>query len=349
MTEPRREAWTDPRCGLLPSDRLGPFVRLTDGRLLTFGANASLTSADEGASWSEPRTIYAGKGPGLPAEGGLALKTRDGVIVYVYMDRSTFRWSWDEAKREAGRDARLDVWVIRSLDDGKSWTGRRRIFKGYCGALINMIQTRTGELVAPVQRLLRDPSRHAICVYVSRDAGRTWDHSNIIDLGGHGHHAGAMEPTVVELRDGRLWMLIRTNLDRFWEAYSSDRGMSWRVIGPSQIDASSAPGYMLRLASGRLALAWNRLCPAGRDSYPRRGGDCNLCEVAASWHREELSLAFSDDDGRTWTDPVVILRVEGGGPSYPYIFERAPGELWVCTRFADKAALLIREQDFVSA
>ena len=349
MSQTQKQVWTEPRCAALPADRLGPFVRLADGRLLTFGDNATFTSADEGASWSEARTIYAGKGAGRPAEGGLALKTADGVIVYVYMDMANLRWSWDEARKEAGRDARLDVWVIRSRNDGRSWTGRRRVFKGYCGALINMIQTRTGELVVPVQRLVRDPSRHAICVYVSPDAGRTWAHSNIIDLGGHGHHAGAMEPTIVELRDGRLWMLIRTNLDRFWEAYSSDRGLSWRVIGPSQIDASSAPGYMLRLASGRLALVWNRLYPAGRDSYQRRGGDCNLCEVAASWHREELSLALSADDGRTWTDPVVILRVEGGGPSYPYVFERVPGELWICTRFADRAALRIREQDFAAA
>ena len=348
MSETARQVRTEARCALLPADRLGPFVRLADGRLLTFGDNCTLTSADEGVSWSAPTTICAGKGAGRPAEGCLALRTRDGVIVYVYMDLANLRWSWDEARKEAGRDVRLDVWVIRSLDDGKSWSGRRRVFKGYCGALINMIQTRTGELVAPVQRLLRDPSRHAICVYVSSDSGRTWAHSNIIDLGGHGHHAGAMEPTIVELRDGRLWMLIRTNLDRFWEAYSTDGGLSWRVIGPSQIDASSAPGYMLRLASGRLALVWNRLYPAGCNSYPRRGGDNNLSEVAASWHREELSLAFSEDDGRTWTEPVVILRVEGGGPSYPYVFERVPGELWVCTRFADRAALRIREEQFVS-
>ena len=72
---------------------------------------------------------------------------------------------------------------------------------------------------------------------------------NIIDLGGHGHHDGAMEPTMVELSDGRLWMLIRTNLDRFWSAFSSDQGLSWRVIRPSDIDTSSAPAAMARLAS----------------------------------------------------------------------------------------------------
>ena len=49
----------------------------------------------------------------------------------------------------------------------------------------------------------------------------------------------------------------------------------------------------------------------------------------ASWQREELSLAFSEDDAKTWTKPVVIARQPGGGLSYPFVFERRPGELWI--------------------
>jgi hypothetical protein len=265
------------------------------------------------------------------------------------MDMEHYKWSWNETSAEADEDVSLDVWAIRSVDKGATWIGRTRIFEGYCGALIDMIETSSGEIVVPVQRLLRDPSRHALCVYVSADKGETWQPSNIIDLGGHGHHDGAIEPTLVELKDGRLWMLIRTNLDRFWEAYSSDKGRSWRVIRPSGIDASSAPGYMTRLSSGRLALVWNRLYPRGNDSYPRRGGDGQLSVEKASWHREELSLAFSEDDGKRWSEPVVILRIKGGGPSYPYIFEHKPGELWVTTQFHDQLIMSVRESDFVGS
>jgi hypothetical protein len=156
-----------------------------------------------------------------------------------------------------------------------------------------------------------------------------------------------LEPTLVELSDGRLWMLLRTNWDRFWDAFSEDQGRAWRVIRPSRIDASSAPGYVLRLASGRLALAWNRLYPEGKTEVVRRGGDGQLCDVPASWHRDELSLAFSGDDGKTWTDPVVIARRRGGGLSYAYLFEPKPGELWVSTRFSHKIRLSLREADFM--
>ena len=47
----------------------------------------------------------------------------------------------------------------------------------------------------------------------------------------------------------------------------------------------------------------------------------------ASWHREELSIALSEDDTRTWAEPVAISRQKDGQIGYPFIFE--PGELWI--------------------
>ena len=51
-------------------------------------------------------------------------------------------------------------------------------------------------------------------------------------VGGHGHHDGSIEATIVERRDGSLWMLLRTNLDYFWEAFSHDQGHRWREMRP---------------------------------------------------------------------------------------------------------------------
>ncbi|MDP7134628.1 MAG: sialidase family protein [Planctomycetota bacterium] len=337
---------TDPRCVLVDTDQFGPFVRLRDGNVLTVGDNSTQVSEDGGTTWSAPQKMYRGPGKEKPSNSGVLVRTRDGVIVYVYLDFSTYKWKWNEKKKEAAPDVRLDAWSIRSEDEGKSWTGRTKVFEGYCGALINVIETSTGEIVVPVQRLVPDPCRHAICVYVSADAGKSWEPSNVIDLGGHGHHDGAMEPTIVELNDGRVWMIIRTNLDVFWEAFSFDNGRSWRILRPTEIDSSSAPPNILRLSSGRLALVWNRLCAKGRKRPPRRGGDRQLCIPMASWFREELSLAFSDDDGNTWTEPAVILRIKGGGPSYPCLFEPRPDDLWITSQFRDLVSLRLKESEF---
>jgi len=340
----------DPRCTPLATNKRGPFVVLGDGSLMVFEGNTTRTSTDDGKTWSEPREIYTGPQPGRPLGNIKSLRTADGVIVLVYMDGENQTWSWNDDTQEAGDDCRLDVWAIRSLDDGKTWIDRQMIFQGYCGALIDIIETADGHIVVPVQRMLLNHTRHAQCTYVSADKGATWQVSNIIDLGGHGDHDGAYEATLVELTDGRLWMLLRTNWKRFWEAFSDDHGISWRVIQPTDIDASSAPGHLVRLASGRLILAWNRLFPEGKTTT-HMWGENRFCEVMASMHRQELAIAFSQDDGKTWTDPEVIARVTENTITcaYPYVFERRAGELWIITHHGQNVGASIKESDFVGA
>jgi len=227
----------------------------------------------------------------------------------------------------------------------------QEIYDGYCGAICHVIQTSGGNVVVGGQELLFDQARDAIRPYVSVDDGKSWKKGNLIDLGGRGHHDGAMEPTLVELRDGRLWMLIRTTLDQFWSAYSADQGLTWRVIQPSGIDAASAPGYLTRLASGRLVLVWNRLYPVGLSAeeqakYPRRKLGGSHAETAESYQRQELSAAFSSDDGKTWTEPTVIARSAKAHLSYPSVFEPRPGYFWIITGQGG-LRLGLAEADFV--
>ena len=310
---PASQRWTDPRCTDLDMPYGGRFIELSDGRLFTVQNNTTLFSSDDGKTWEDGGPVYTGRKPGVPGSGPM-IKTEDGVIVMLFADMSTFRSSsrgWNDAAGKAPDDVRLDVWSIRSLDEGQTWQDRHRVLEGYCGAMINMIQmSRNGPIVAPIQDLWYDPDRNVQPVFTSGDNGKSWTKSNVIDLGGHGHHDGAMESIVIELNDRRVWMLIRTNWDYFWEAYSMDEGLSWRVIQPTNIDASSAPGYILRLASGRMVLVWNRLYPEGATSYQRRAGAYS--SEPGSWHREELSIAFSEDDGASWTDPVVLAKEETG-------------------------------------
>ena len=328
--------------------KLNPGVKLGDGSLMAVGNNETFISRDGGMTWSDPRRMCRSTVKSKPEAGGGLVRTRRGHLVCAYPDRSSFHWSWDEERREAADDVRYDIWVIRSEDEGRTWQDRKRVFKGYCGALRNMIETEDGTLVLPVTCLLRNPSRHGICVYVSTDEGKNWELSpDIIDIGGHGHHDGATEPVIVQLRDGRLWMLIRTTLGQFWSALSSDGGRTWPVFRPSNIEASSAPGTMIRLASGRLALAWNRMKSTQRRSYPRFGGDGQIALRPFSGHRQELSIAFSEDDGKTWSSPQVIIRKQDYGVSYPYLFELEPGRIWLSTQFCYLMALTFDERDFV--
>ncbi len=68
-----------------------------------------------------------------------------------------------------------------------------------------------------------------------------------------------------------------------------------------------------------------------------------------SWQREELSIAFSDDDGATWTEPVVIARQKQEWFCYSYLFEAEPGLLWIFSGFGRPLRISLREADFVGS
>ena len=181
------------------------------------------------------------------------------------------------------------------------------IFKGYTGASNGAIETHDGHLILPYSHYVNDPGRLVVHASVSSDGGKTWSLSNAIDIGGAGDHEGALEPCVIELKDGRVWMLIRTSRKFFWESFSTDGGKTWSEAKATTIDATSAPGHLTRLTDGRIALVWNR----------------------ADKGRTELHLALSTDEGKTWTPSMNVAKGKPGGATYPFVIEIDPGELWI--------------------
>jgi len=326
--------WINPIFEQLNITKKGPLLNDDNGDLITADDQSILISKDDGKTWIKLSPAQHGQNPLKEPASCYLLRANDNSLVMVYLHLDGYKFEWDETKKEPKEGCRLDMCAIRSPDNGKTWIDKHVLLDGYNANFFGFIKLRNGRLVTTAEHLMPNPGRWVVCSFFSDDNGRTWQRSNFIDLGGHGHHDGATEPALVELNDGRLLMLIRTNLNQFWQAFSDDGGRYWRTIMPSSIDASSAPGYLLKLQSGRIVLVWNRLNPEG-SVFPRRTPD-QASEVAASWHREELSIAISDDNAKTWSKPMVIARQKGGQISYPYLFERRAGEIWIIAGFAFK-------------
>ncbi|MFW6059261.1 MAG: sialidase family protein [Phycisphaeraceae bacterium] len=306
---------------------MGPFAQLPDGRIAARHENRIRFSDDGGASWDDG-VAFA---PAPTPEGAIACSA-GGALVFGYTDRARKTGlNWDEQTHDAP-DAQLPCCVARSTDGGKTWH-HQTLHEDWTGAVRDMIRTSSGRLVMTSMKMLHDPGRHGVMTYCSDDEGANWYPSNLIDLGGMGHHGGVTEPSVIELTDGTLMLLIRTNWGQFWYALSWNEGTGWHPMGPTGIDASSAPGIVKRLQSGRIALVWNRAFPvAGPSDQWVRGGDGNWSAVPVSDFREELSIAFSEDDCKTWSPPRVMARKAGARLCYPYVFEPRPGVLWVSTQ-----------------
>lgn len=329
--------WNHPHTQKLPHQHLGPFLKLSNGSLLAPDAKQVLISKDAGKSW-DSKPLFQNPEKFQASNERAILKTRKGTVILAYMNLAERKFNWDDKKGGPQPDCYLPVYISRSTDEGQTWLAPQILQDhSWCGAVRSIIQTKSGRIVVVVSKSVANPGRHVMVTYYSDDEGATWNHSNMIDLGGSGDHDGAMEGTIVELKDGRIYALIRTKFGRFWEAFSTDEGASWRTIKPSQIPASSSPAILQRLKSGRIVMLWNRF----RDPKHKKG------------RREELSIAFSDDECNTWSDPIVIARdltppgqKHENRVSYPYVTEVKPGELWITT-MQGPVRLSLKEADFL--
>lgn len=194
-----------------------------------------------------------------------------------------------------------DIFHARTLDGRSKWSTPQVIHHGWQGAMLGTaVQTQSGRLVFPMQEWLPNVPKgpptgnHYTSVLYSDDKGATWTKSPArlvapVKEGYNGNNYGAIEAVIVPLKDGRLWMLMRSQMGRLYESFSDD-GMSWTEATASTFHASTGPPYIMRLPDERLVLFWNNAeMPPRADGQIVYGG------------RDALHGAISADDGKTWS------------------------------------------------
>ena len=313
------EPMLHPKASRLPFSHQGPFVTTSDGGVLCMDNKNALRSTDEGKTWTSSPLFDNSPKYNVSNERAL-LRTKSGVIIAGWMNgaerKAPKNWNWG-ATDAKWTDFVLPTYSCRSLDDGKTWETPVKLSDPWCGCIHSLIELRSGRIVMVGQEIIPE-WRHTTVIFVSDDQGKTWQRGDMLDYGvGHHDHAGSIEGTVVERKDGTLYLLLRTESGYLFEATSND-GLKWDGLKQSQIKSVTCCPQMTRLADGRIALLWN---------HPPRHAPTNGSS------RAELSIAFSDDDAHTWSKPVVVAAnyVGGGRVSYPYLYERKPGEFWITT------------------
>lgn len=132
--------------------------------------------------------------------------------------------------------------------------------------------------------------RYACGVLLSDDEGETIRLRGYLKGGLHGH---LIEPRVIELSDGTVVMLIRSQRDgRLWRAFSKDGGETWSKPERSEIPNPAAKVCILKGKDGRIFLLHN---PVDVEDQTYGG-------------RNPLSLWISEDDMKTWPIKVELIR-----------------------------------------
>ncbi len=212
-------------------------------------------------------------------------------------------------KQDAFRDAILPVWVCRSSDGGKTWSLIKAfpepeegwkpyipfgdIKQGEDGAL--HVSCYAGEIheSGASARSKTFRSWH----FRSDDDGKTWHRTSVI-------HPTGNETTLLHL-GGKRWLAAAREraMDLFW---SEDDGETWgeplRVTQLNEIN-----GHLLRLKDGRLLLAYGNRIKTG----------------------DQLGVLakFSQDEGKTWGEPIRIAHTTTWDCGYPSTVQRADGKL----------------------
>ncbi len=185
------------------------------------------------------------------------------------------------------------VWLLRSADDGATWTAplditaqtKRPEWTWYATGPGNGIQLRNGRLLVPCDHIRRDNREMHSHVIYSDDGGRSWSIGGVAE-------ARTNESAIAETSDGGVVFNMRSYHGRNRRAVqrSSDGGLTW---SPLVLDeALVEPVCQASLA--------------GAARPGRKPDGTMLFANPASAKRERMTVRFSADDARSWPASRVI-------------------------------------------
>ncbi|PYV14593.1 MAG: hypothetical protein DMG07_11620 [Acidobacteria bacterium] len=291
------------------------FVELEGGRILQASGMNFCTSDDGGLMWSKPYTCKDPRGkPVGGVETSLVKLKRNAIGLAARIQDPQAGDPF-----EVSRSWHFVFW--RSEDGGKTWQAPVRVSpmgadtSGYQDTLL---RTTSGRIVLPVcqclgqlsgwndrvapfhGRLVRnqfigtsghftDPTFCAVYVLYSDDDGQTWKRNRDGELmilnDWNGNVNMVCEPSVAEVKPGRLLMVMRNDLGRLYQAWSNDNGETWTRPQPTSLAAAETPAQIRKLPTGHLLVVWNQE---------------NEEDVRRGYVRTRISSAISRNGGSVW-------------------------------------------------
>lgn len=249
---------------------------------------AAAVSYDGGRSWQGQRTLVELPEGDTSVYSPSLLRLRDGRILFRYERYHQFVKDQPRC---------ISACVCISSNECASFSEPTLMFErsaNFMGSSNNIRQLEDGRLIAPVMYAMGNvlqgdgeglaPTDHIMagCFY-SDDGVRWMPCDNYVDL----PLRGAMEPQIEPLSDGRLIMIMRTQLGSVFKSISEDRGVTWSKAQTTGMHApESCPGMLRLPGSGDLVMVWNHSSYDPQfDHYGKR---------------TPLTVAISQDDGQSW-------------------------------------------------
>ncbi len=259
-----------PTRGLFTTELFQPKPGEIHAFLQTYGMGVWMTqlhsyraiSRDGGQTWTGPHSI----------PGGIQNVWAAGGIVH-----SSGRWIIPVSWAELVGDEWAEPVIGRAPVQGQ--VGERPLKQ------VELPYGSDSELHQKTGNAWADRNHRYVCgVMVSDDGGQSFQLRGYLKGGAHDW---LIEPRIVELSDGRVAMLIRSQKDGWlWRSESKDKGLSWSTPVQSDIPNPASKVNLQRARDGRIFLVHNPNSKA----------------------RNPLSLWISNDDMKTWSVKVDLVQ-----------------------------------------
>ncbi len=243
-------------------------------------------SDDGGRTWNEIGVIDTAKS----TDPDKVAKVNDSQM-WLDAETNTLYVFYEQSGMQSNFEKNAAVWVF-TVDNPDAPVAEWNVSAHwYCfpGLLRNNITVLSDGTWLAAPNYYMD-GRFAI-VYASADRGKTWE------VRGKAYIPQALnfdETVLTELSDGRLWMTVRTARGSIYQSFSFDKGASWTLGVASEHIAPSSRSQIFRTANGAL---------------------CMLRNNHAS-DRINLVALLSYDDGKTWTEPLMIYAPKNSYPDF---------------------------------
>lgn len=185
-----------------------------------------------------------------------------------------------------------------SDDEGVTWSRPQLMLHGREREIViinarNITITKTGRIIIPITYGQFGTNPYHINMLYSDNNARTWKESSNSFAGINTAEAKFAEPTVAELKDGRLIMLLRTNLGHIYKSYSSDNGITWSMPECTTL-VSPWTAHSIRVTKhGYIVVVYTNSISTNDPGYPRNN----------------LKCAVSYDNGETWKQNGTIIEI----------------------------------------
>ena len=220
--------------------------------------------------------------------------------------------------------AKWKGWLIRSRDDGATWSKPQALPEGILGPIKNQpVRLSDGALLCPTST---EGDGWKIYFELTRDNGQTWQRVGPIttpppSTAGADPNSEdkvpaafqAIQPTILLYKDGSIQALCRSKNRAVLSTTSHDNGKTWSTLQaiPLPNNNSGIDGTTLR--DGRQLLVYNHVLPPTGES---------------KGERSPLNVALSAD-GKIWYAALVLEDDHTGQYSYPTVIQSADGKVHI--------------------